>query len=83
MTKFELGDWVTWKSQAQGYEKSKTGLIVQVIAPHERPLPKQIIGAGWGRNHESYLVRVDPKPGSKAKPKFYWPRVSLLQRSSL
>jgi len=67
------GDTVSWISQAQGYVKHKTGVIVRVLAPDERPSPREVKGAGWGRDHESYIVKVGNK--------LYWPRVSALERA--
>ncbi|WP_154054490.1 hypothetical protein [Enterobacter hormaechei] len=61
------GDVVTWSSQAAGSWKTKTGVITEV-----REYKKQ----------KRYTVRVDPKEGSTAKPKFYYPRTSALQKVS-
>lgn len=72
----KIGDWVNWKSQAQGCAKWKWGRVVAIIPAGERPT--SIKGCGWPRNHESYIIEVPPKTGSKAKSKAYWPVVSLL-----
>jgi hypothetical protein len=34
---------------------------------------------GLPRKEESYIVCVGPRPGSRAKPKYYWPRVNNLR----
>lgn len=33
--KFEVGDRVSWSSQAAGIWKSKTGVVVAVVAPNQ------------------------------------------------
>lgn len=33
---FAVGDEVIWTSQAQGYEREKTGTVVAVLKPHAR-----------------------------------------------
>ena len=61
----EKGDVVTWSSQAAGSWKTKTGVITEV----------------WEYKKQTrYTVKVDPKEGSTAKPKFYYPRTSALQK---
>lgn len=69
---FALGNWVTWKSQANGYWKEKTGKIVEVVPARARPNSK-IKEPGLSRQEESYVVKV----GSQ----LYWPRVSGLRQS--
>lgn len=64
--KFNKGDTVTWSSQAAGSWKTKTGTIVDILNARNKP--------------DRYVVLVDPKPGSKAKPKKYFPRTSALKR---
>jgi hypothetical protein len=77
-TKFNLGDKVEWTSQAQAFAKTKQGEIVEVVTPGERPNHEKFIalyrgsGCGFGRRHESYVVRVGKK--------HYWPVVSLLKQ---
>lgn len=62
---FKKGDVVTWSSQAAGSWKTKTGVITEV----------------WEYKKQTrYTVKVDPKEGSTAKPKFYYPRTSALQK---
>lgn len=64
---FKKGDVVTWSSQAAGSWKTKTGVIKEV----------------WEYKKQTrYTVKVDPKEGSTAKPKFYYPRTSALQKVS-
>lgn len=75
--KLNIGDVVEWESQSGGhYGKSKSGTIVQVIAPGTAPNPgsMRVLGAGFGmtRKHESYLVKV--------KNIAYWPRVKYLKK---
>lgn len=80
MTKFAVGQQVTWSSQAQGMTKTKTGTIVEVVAPNERPDTTGrpgLNGCGFGRSHESYIVEVPQGP--KAKPRHYWPVASILR----
>jgi hypothetical protein len=82
---FSVGDRVTWRSQAAGIWKVKTGTIVEVIRPHTIPRER---GFGTSRKHESYIVEVKPEPvlhgkhqiqRKNAKPETYWPRVSNLK----
>ena len=74
---WKVGDKVKWSSQAQGASLTKIGIVVAVIPKGGRPTG--IKGCGWGRDHESYVVEVAPKAGSRAKSKAYWPVVSLLK----
>lgn len=77
MKSFKVGETVQWTSQAQGYSKSKEGVVVAIVPAGERPDREAFLdlykgaGCGFGRDHESYVVRV--------KNKHYWPRVSALQ----
>ena len=80
--RFKENDEVIWSSQAGGREKVKIGTVVEVI-----PAGKSILRSRFRheldasispRREESYVVCVGPKPGSRAKPKYYWPRVSAL-----
>jgi len=63
-----VGDRVTWTSQSAGTVKTKTGEVVRVLQPGERPGWKN---QGASRDHVSYVVRVGRR--------LYWPRVSQLQ----
>lgn len=78
---FKLGDEVSWTSQANGGFTKKIGVVVEVI-PAGKPISSSkfttLSGGGAPRKEESYVVCVGPKPSSRAKPKYYWPRVSAL-----
>ena len=63
---FKKGDEVTWSSQAAGSWKTKTGTIVDVLKARNKP--------------DRHVVLVNPKPGSRAKPKKYFPRTSALNK---
>jgi hypothetical protein len=83
---FKLGDTVTWTSQAQGSEKTKIGVVVEVVPENKKintwlaRYEKYLIQFGMGRrNHESYLVEVRDGKTDKARPKLYWPLVSKLR----
>lgn len=87
MSKFAIGDKVTWVSQSAGTEKRKTGEVVAVLKPEEDPLahpfcqPQQYLathrfGGGLPRGHESYVVLV--QDGNRRI--MYWPRVSALSK---
>lgn len=89
-TAFNVGDWVKWKSQAQGTWIEKVGQVVAVIpanTPYWKWLRRNefydtqfIRRADLGstmRKEISYLVSV-PSSG-KGKPYLYWPRVSALE----
>lgn len=80
--KFKEGDEVIWSSQAGGGWKVKVGDVVEVI-PAGGSIKKSkfmefLSSPGLPRKEESYIVCVVPKPGSRAKPKYYWPRTSAL-----
>ncbi|CAM6479437.1 hypothetical protein [Citrobacter portucalensis] len=64
---FQVGDVVTWSSQAAGSWKTKTGTVTHVY--RRDGVVKQ------------YAVKVPPKEGSKAKPKMYYPRASALKKA--
>lgn len=81
--KFQVGDTVTWTSQAGGKSKTKTGKVVMTI-PAGMML-SEILGGFWAtwtikdnllreRNHESYLIQV-----GKSK-RLYWPLVKYLEK---
>lgn len=76
------GDEVIWKSKSGGVEKIKIGEVVDVIAAgqsvRKSRFASELDAPGQPRSEESYIICVGPKPGSKAKPKYYWPRVSYL-----
>jgi hypothetical protein len=72
---FKNGDKVKWSSSAQGSWKEKTGVVVTVVQAGVSP---KLVGSGWPREHESYVVEVAQGTTGKAKPKLYWPRVTAL-----
>lgn len=81
---YQVGDPVTWTSQAGGVQKTKSGIVVAVVAAKtlpERSLFPQLYknsGIGMSRDHESYVVRV--KMGVSAT-RDYWPRANALSRA--
>ncbi|EOI3527703.1 hypothetical protein ACMSYW_000878 [Cronobacter dublinensis] len=81
--KFKLNDEVKWSSSASGFTKVKIGVIVEVIPAgvnvRKFELGRQLDALGLPRKEESYIVCVWPNPGSRAKPKYYWPRVNALR----
>ena len=86
----QIGDKVTWRSQAAGSTTDKTGEIVVVVpafkCPHEamsdklkqKKLPRRY--DGFLRDHESYIVAVKVGKTDKARPALYWPRVLSLRK---
>lgn len=74
--KFQIGDVVTWTSQAAGIPATKTGEIIEVVPPGSPAT--QIRGAGLPRDHESYVVKAK-KTTDRGRQALYWPRVSLLE----
>lgn len=80
--KFKEGDEVIWSSQAGGSLKVKIGDVVEVVPPGKSILKSrfrsELDASTLPRDDESYIVCVGPKPGSRAKPKYYWPRTSAL-----
>lgn len=80
--KFKLGDRVEWESQSAGSMVKKSGVVVAINPPggieHVKTKWK-LNGAGHSRNHESYIISVKVGKTDKAKPKYYWPRVSALR----
>lgn len=83
MSDFKLHDEVYWVSQANGCTKRKIGVIVDVIpagiSVHKSKFRDYLDASALPRDHESYVVCVASRPGSRAKPKYYWPRVSALR----
>ena len=81
--KYNIGDLVTWQSQAQGSWITKAGTIAEVIPAGK--LPDRVLfsslykssGVGLPRNEESYVVTVAGKT-TKAKPRAYWPHANKL-----
>lgn len=85
---FEVGDKVTWSSQASGSVYTRYGKIVAVVPPGIFPglvfnrLPdreqycKLDMKEGRLRDQRSYIVVVEQPGNKKAKP--YWPLVTNL-----
>lgn len=77
---FQIGDTVTWTSQAGGNAKTKTGKVKEVIPALNNPEgwldPGFTVHRGGVavRDHESYLIQV-----GKSK-RLYWPLVKHLER---
>jgi len=73
----KLQDTVHWTSQSQGFKKTKSGVVVEIVPPKTYPnknrFPQLYKGGSIGsrRNHESYVVMVGNQP--------YWPRVTHLK----
>lgn len=80
---FKVGDEVSWSSASNGSWKEKIGDVVEVIpagvSVHSSKFRNELDASSIPRKEESYVVCVGPKPGSRAKPKYYWPRVSALK----
>lgn len=79
-----VGDMVTWTSQAGSYMTTKTGKIIKVL-PANKWWSRSNYMTDFAcmcdsgmRNHESYLVEVSAT--GKGKPKLYRPRVSALRK---
>lgn len=78
----KLGDKVQWTSSASGGTRTKCGEIVEVVHPGDRPsrefadLHRQ--GCGYGRDYESYVVRVKQGKTERSKPRHYWPKAEKL-----
>lgn len=83
-SKFQVGDTVTWTSQAGGNAKMKTGKVVYVIPARYsmHAFSRQFLDCksyttnhlnGTGRDYESYLIQV-----GKSK-RLYWPLVKYLK----
>ena len=69
-TEFKVRDKVTWTSQAQGYTKKKTGIVVEIV--FKNTYPETVLEYGTSRDHTSYVVQVGNK--------YYWPRVNYLKK---
>jgi len=93
---FKIGDRVEWASQAGSYEKIKSGWVAEIVpaatgcyAVRDRVAAltkahncgKAAFGYGGARKHDSYLIIVD-FPGTKKKPRVYWPVASKLKAAS-
>lgn len=78
----EVGDTVTWASQAGGIKTTKMGVVVERVPANAKPAAR-IRSAGDARNHVSFVVKVQPafsNPKRPKKPVMYWPVVSLLTK---
>jgi hypothetical protein len=83
-----VGDWVTWRSQAGGSWKVKTGEViysgVKVFSPGHNLLPvelrKEVYAAPsrvmFDSVSDGVIVRVE---ASGRKPRYYSPRLSKLE----
>ena len=84
MSGIQLGSTVTWSSQSGGFEKAKTGAVVEVVAAGARPDRERFpllyrgAGVGYSRDHVSYVVHV-PGKTEKSAGKLYWPRAAALR----
>lgn len=79
---FEVGDVVTWRSQAGGSWTEKTGAVVEVVPALCRMSSAIAKELGYYGNEYtprrkglSYVVRVGDK--------FYWPRTAALRLGGL
>lgn len=69
---------VEWTSQANGYSRTKIGIIIKVV---RAGYPGKLVDEDYktksrgDRNHESYVVCVPNPEGAE----FFWPRVSGLK----
>lgn len=77
-TGFEIGERVTWTSQAAGIATTKVGVVLAVVRSGQYPDEaakavgvKGRVGDGMPRNHVSYVVR--------ANGRLYWPRATMLR----
>lgn len=84
MPQFNIGDKVSWKSQAAGNYKLKTGTVVAVLfkgnipyryAMEHFPKHKRMFDGGDlpGNYNTAYLVEVKDGKTDKAAPKLYMP----------
>lgn len=82
---FQIGDTVTWTSQAGGKSKTKTGKVVAAVPAGKSGREYLPLGVGLSatripsfnsRDHESYLIQV-----GKSK-RLYWPLVKYLEKVS-
>jgi hypothetical protein len=76
-TEFEIGDIVTWKSQAGGVWKEKTGAVVIV------GVPGQLMANGrHATNRHRYVVEVTVKHSRGEKKVQYMPSTSAMTKTS-
>ena len=67
----QIGDTVSWSSQAGGFSKMKTGVIVEAVRPFSAPSQQYGLRTTSKRSSTSYVVKVGNK--------YYWPHRSLLK----
>lgn len=91
---FDVGDQVTWRSQAGGFEKKKVGTVVAIVGADEnvldviRSLDRKryrktgIRHMSGERDHVSYLIECNGGVKKDAKMVLYWPRVAAIARAS-
>ena len=87
---FKVGDTVTWESQSNSRTTIKTGQVIAVLSPCERPDKKLgktalndytlMFDCCYNnlRKAVSYLISVPSKSG-RGKPKLYWPLTKNLK----
>ena len=83
MPKFRAGEKVEWTSQAGGYTKTKTGVILVVVpagvCPKKHANSLELVNVlppqypGCPRDHETYLVQLG------RRTRLYWPLVRNLK----
>lgn len=87
--KLKAGDTATWTSQAQGSFTEKIGEVVAVVPAYtdiRKHLPEnfrvtcRLMFDTLYAGHDRYLVKVPGGKTDKAKPKFYAPNVSVVDR---
>lgn len=91
---FKIGAKVTWKSQAGGFTKIKTGKVIGVVMPGAEAADvyydkftgnieasPQFMLHALPRNETSYLVQVE-RPASAQVIHVYHPRTSQLTETS-
>ena len=81
---YQIGDLVEWTSHANGYYRTKIGVVVQRVPVGYTPDNYvdqsfwKIEGCGEPRNHESYIIALSHPD----KPtEFFWPKVVHLSKS--
>jgi len=74
---FYMGQYVEWTSQASGTTSQKTGKIVFVVAPGEKP-PKVFKSLYRNRGVQDVRARDEESYVVFANDRHYWPRVSAL-----
>lgn len=81
--RLHVNDTARWESQASGVWKIKLGKVIAIV-PKDHSPKDVFLGlsdhdkysyrykGAKNRNHDSYLVAVEPDKG-RAKPRVYWP----------